>query len=333
VSDLEKVEKNEVADAAGIQCGELDVLIGGPPCQGFSTSGKRDILDTRNQEFIRFMTYVREFQPRVFVAENVPAAIGAVASLLDTQIHAFLPEYTVHTFVLNSADFGVPQIRRRAFVTGIRADIAPAGTGFGLDNGGETNGQYWSALESQHRKNIVSVEDAIGDLPSIRAGESYDGLPYPQGAETSYQRDRRDGSIAVFNHVARNHSKEFLEKIAVIAPGQGNSQLPPEMRFSDNYFSQAYARLHPDEPAYTITAHFRNPGSGRFTHYRDARSITVREAARLQSFDDSFIFYGHDVEQERHVGNAVPPLLARGIAETVAEVLIAHSGTHPAGVL
>ena len=118
----------------------------------------------------------------------------------------------------------------------------------------------------------------------------------------------------MFNHVARAHSREFLDKISAIQPGQGNAQLPDGERFSDNYFSQAYARLHPRGIGFTITAHFRNPGSGRFTHYRDNRSITVREAARLQSFDDRFIFYGCDRDQERHVGNAVPPLVAQALA-------------------
>src|SRR5439155_648520 len=104
-------------------------------------------------------------------------------------------------------------------------------------------------------------------------------------------------------------------------PGEGNAQLPDGERFSDNYFSQAYARLHPRGIGFTITAHFRNPGSGRFTHYRDNRSITVREAARLQSFNDRFIFYGCDRDQERHVGNAVPPILASALASHFGAML------------
>jgi len=94
-----------------------------------------------------------------------------------------------------------------------------------------------------------------------------------------------------------------------------NSFISHGERFSDNYFSQAYARLHPQGIAFTITAHFRNPGSGRFTHYRDARSLTMREAARLQSFDDAYIFHGFETDQERHIGNAVPPLLAERLAK------------------
>jgi DNA (cytosine-5)-methyltransferase 1 len=112
----------------------------------------------------------------------------------------------------------------------------------------------------------------------------------------------------------RAHSKDFLKKIGPIRPGKGNADLPDGERFSDNYYSQAYARLHAKGIGFTITANFRNPSSGRFTHYRDKRSITVREGARLQSFDDRFIFHGYETDQERHVGNAVPPLLCEALA-------------------
>lgn len=170
----------------------------------------------------------------------------------------------------------------------------------------------------------------MNDVTEFRVGSSStndqksDGDQYPHAARTSYQADRRLGSLALFNHTARAHSKTFLEKISPIKPGEGNAQLPDGERFSDNYFSQAYARLHPRGIGFTITAHFRNPGSGRFTHYRDNRSISIREAARLQSFDDRFIFHGYETDQERHVGNAVPPLLAEAIAR--------HFGTLLAGL-
>ena len=125
----------------------------------------------------------------------------------------------------------------------------------------------------------------------------------------------------MFNHSARAHSKSFLRKIGPIRPGKGNADLPDGERFSDNYYSQAYARLHAKGIGFTITANFRNPGSGRFTHFRDKRSITVREAARLQSFDDRFIFHGYETDQERHVGNAVPPLLAEALARHFGSIV------------
>jgi DNA (cytosine-5)-methyltransferase 1 len=171
-----------------------------------------------------------------------------------------------------------------------------------------------SHKKAKSYQRFVSVNEAIGDLPALKAGQSVDGQAYSAPAESPYQIERRKGSIAIFNHIARSHSKDFLKKIGRIRPGKGNADLPEGERFSDNYYSQAYARLHSKGIGFTITANFRNPGSGRFTHYRDKRSITVREAARLQSFDDRFIFYGYESEQERHVGNAVPPLMAEALA-------------------
>jgi DNA (cytosine-5)-methyltransferase 1 len=156
-----------------------------------------------------------------------------------------------------------------------------------------------------------------------------DGHPYVVAPNSDYQRARRNASIGVFNHTSRAHSKAFIEKISIIGPGEGNASLPDAQRFSDNYYSRAYARLHPKGIGFTVTAHFRNPGSGRFTHYRDNRSISVREAARLQSFDDRFIFHGYETDQERHVGNAVPPLLAKALAEHFGSII---SGAECEGV-
>ena len=222
--------------------------------------------------------------------------------------------YVAQSAVLNASQFGVPQIRKRAFIVAIRQDLAihefhfPAGAYDAIDVGNDSH------KKAKAHQRFVSVSDAISDLPPLKAGQSVDGQSYATVAETEYQQERRKGSIAIFNHTARSHSKDFLKKIAPIRPGKGNADLPDGERFSDNYYSQAYARLHAKGIGFTITANFRNPGSGRFTHYRDKRSITVREAARLQSFDDRFIFQGYETDQERHVGNAVPPLLSQALA-------------------
>lgn len=148
-----------------------------------------------------------------------------------------------------------------------------------------------------------------------------DGGPCASPATSAYQEERRKGPIAIFNHVARSHSKDFLKKIGPFRPGKGNADLPDGERFSGNYCSQAYARLHPKGIGFTVTANFRNPASGRFTHYRDKRSITVREAARLQSFDDRFILHRYETDQERHAGNAVPPLLAEALARHFGAII------------
>jgi DNA (cytosine-5)-methyltransferase 1 len=316
------------ADLIGLlkmQVGELDFLIGGPPCQGFSPNGKRWLEDNRNHLFAQFINLGLFLRPKVVILENVPAALASYEKIVNSQIQEVFQGYHVSSKTLNATAFGVPQIRKRAFIVAIRDDLGisefdyPTGNFDPLEVGCESH----NLSKSEHI--FVSVRDAIGDLPSLSAGESVDGAQYPIAAESEYQTDRRVKSLAIFNHVARSHSKEFQKKISPIKPGTGNAQLPKGERFSDNYFSQAYARLHPEGVGFTITANFRNPGSGRFTHYQDDRSITVREAARLQSFDDAFIFHGYETDQQRHVGNAVPPLLAQALAEHFGKLLNSHS--------
>ena len=313
-ADLGKKDSGELLKLLGMRRGELDFLIGGPPCQGFSPSGKRWLDDNRNRLLSRFIELAHDLSPKCVMIENVPTALSAFAQIFDEQIHEAFRGYAVRHAVLNASSFGVPQMRRRAFVVALREDLGVSNFDFpsGVYNAIDIGRDSHTDAKAKHR--FVTVEDAIGDLPELAAGDAFDGRAYTRECNTEYQRDRREGSVALFNHVARAHSRQFLDKISAIQPGQGNAQLPDGERFSDNYFSQAYARLHPRGIGFTITAHFRNPGSGRFTHYRDNRSITVREAARLQSFDDRFIFYGFDRDQERHVGNAVPPLVAEALA-------------------
>ncbi len=152
-------------------------------------------------------------------------------------------------------------------------------------------------------------------------------MQYPPVSELSdYQRARRSGATLLFNHRARSHSPAMLKKMAMIQEGGRNQELPDDQRLRADpereYFSQAYGRLHRHGIAQTITTFFHNPGSGRFTHYRDLRALTVREAARFQSFDDDYIFIGKAEQQMRHVGNAVPVLLSTALAQMCSEILV-----------
>jgi DNA mismatch endonuclease Vsr len=166
-------------------------------------------------------------------------------------------------------------------------------------------------------------------LPTIPAGGGDEAMFYEGPSKSPFQTWAREGSVAIFNHRSRAHSTAFLKKISIIEEGGRNQELPSETRFSDNYYSQAYARLHRNGIAQTVTTCFGNPGSGRFTHYSALRSITVREAARLQSFKDRFVFHGHHSSQMRHVGNAVPPLLARALRNQIAQDLLAAGVDRP----
>ena len=313
-ADINNVQGSDILSLLKIKSGDLDFLIGGPPCQGFSASGKRWLEDNRNLLISRFIEIAHELKPKCLLIENVPGALAAIPKVLNKEFGEALKGYVFNSSILNASEFRVPQIRKRAFIVAIRKDIGisdiefPKGPFDAINNGSDL------AKFGQATKSFISVEEAIGDLPALKAGEKVDGAKYDNEAQTDFQRDRRIGSLAIFNHVARVHSKPFIDRISAVKPGQGKLNLPDGHKYSDRYFSQAYARLHPEGISFTITANFRNPGSGRFMHYRDNRSITVREAARLQSFDDSIIFHGFDSEQERHVGNAVPPLLAEALA-------------------
>ncbi len=319
--DLNKVGGDEILRLSKVKSGELDFLIGGPPCQGFSPNGKRWLEDNRNQLMQRFVALTKQIRPKCIIIENVPTALSAWQKLFNEEIQEAFSGYVVKTSILNASQFGVPQIRRRAFIVGLRSDLGisnfdfPRGAFDSIDVGNDLHS------EAKADSRFVTVEDAIGDLPPLKSGQDIDGVRYCSEPASAYQRARRDGSFILFNHKARAHSKKFQHKISVIKQGEGNAQLPDDQRFSDNYYSQAYARLHAKGIGFTVTAHFRNPGSGRFTHYRDNRSITVREAARLQSFDDKFIFHSSETDQERHVGNAVPPLLAEALANHFGAII------------
>ena len=218
----------------------------------------------------------------------------------------------------------VSQLRKRAFVVAIRKDLGigefefPRSKFPPLRTAREVNAAVHGEEDAFFSLPFVSVEDAIGDLPPLDAGQ--DAIAYGRPPFSDYQASRRKGARILTNHFTREHDKEFVEKkLKKIPEGGSNQDLDGRSRFDRGreikYLSQAYGRLHRHGIAQTLTANFANPGSGRFIHYRDHRSLTVREAARFQSFDDSFVFSGNLQEQVRQVGNAVPPLLARAIAE------------------
>lgn len=301
-SDVRGLSANEVVAMAS---GRPDVLVGGPPCQGFSRLGRRILNDPRNELVRVFLSLVRKIEVPCFLLENVPHLKHG--GLAEECVDLLKNEYRVEVVILRAEDYGVPQIRKRAFLIGIRKRLW-----------GEK--KLPSPLKTGSVE-FVTAEDAIGDLPHLKAGEDKDPRPYESEPYTKYQHQRRASAQLLFNHVSRRHSARFLEKLSVIPDGGRNQDLPDDIRFSDTYFSQAYARLRADRPSYTITASFLNPGSGRFTHYRDRRSLTVREAARLQGFDDDFIFHGWNFAQARHIGNAVPPILAEAWAMEIASAL------------
>lgn len=317
----------------------VDVIVGGPSCQGFSTSGGlskssgRDQSDPRNHLFINYTDIVERLKPSWIVFENVPGLLlyenGKVALEI---VRAFREiGYELVPMILLAADYGVPQLRRRLVFVGNRtgSDISlPAPTH------GDVNLWKGFSLPFAHLSRIghgkeegllphLGFDDACSDLPRVAEGKEVDGKPYAAEPTTPYQIAMRSGSDMVRQHAAAELST--LDRIAAQTLKQGQNWrdlsddvLPDRFKKIRRYDATTLLkRLRGDLPAYTITTKFNEATTGAFIHPRQARTITLREAARLQSFPDTFIFSGSAAQIRQQIGNAVPPLLAKAIAEAI----------------
>lgn len=281
--------------------GKVDVVIGGPPCQGFSQKGKRKTIhDERNFLFKYYVKVVDLVKPRYFVMENVPNLLTAEKGYFKREIEELFSKmgYILDAGVLNAADYGVPQNRRRAVIIGKK-----------------TNEKKVKLLPKLVDKK-VSIWDAISDLAYLNSGEGDEIQDYKFEARSEYQKKMRMNSNKLFNHKATNHSKLALERLALVPPERGKECLPEE-HLTKSIYSGTWCRMQKDDVSVTITTRFDTPSSGRFTHPYLNRAITVREAARIQSFPDTFEFVGPKASQMKQVGNAVPPILANKIANSI----------------
>ena len=328
--DIRTVGVREINEAASLSKGEIDVVVGGPPCQGFSTAGSRHEADPRNDLFTEFIRLVRETRPRVAIMENVPqwltSADGWRWKLFQDSMHK--AGYDTASAVLVASDYGVPQARRRAFCISVKSDLLDDEITFPAP----THQQILDAtrLQKGDRRGLapadsglerfVSVREAIGDLPRLGPNKTAHNR-YRRINPTRYQVDRRKSQTVLTEHEYWNHGESLLSYMEKILEGDRMIDTYDKPLWKGSGFRQAYARLHRNGVGHTITASFHNPGSGRFTHYRDNRAISIREAARLQSFDDDYVFVGTKTQKKMQVGNAVPPLLARSVAEHVHETI------------
>lgn len=321
--DIATIQKKEFDNI--IQNQPIDVIIGGPPCQGFSLANKRRNKvseDPRNKLFYEFVKIINWYNPKSFVMENVKGLLsmdkGKVIEQIENEFrHAGIHGYEVQTKVLKASDYGVPQSRERVFIMGIRKDLGRI-----------------PEFPHPNVQEIITVNDAISDLPTIHAGEGDETMDYPSSPQNDYQKFMRKYASKVCNHIAMKHTPRLVERFRAIRPGQnlldvwethgavqrGNPSVKSEIKFSQNN-----QRLHADKPAPTIAASFQS----NFIHPFLDRNFTAREGARLQSFPDDFIFEGmrtkmsweKGLSQYQQIGNAVPPLLAMEVALTLKRVL------------
>jgi DNA (cytosine-5)-methyltransferase 1 len=293
-----------VAEILRKLAGEIpDVLIAGPPCQGFSLTGPRRIDDERNRLYMSVIRLARELRPKAFVIENVKGMKTLYGGLVVEEIKKRLERLgylLAEPTILNSAGYGVPQFRERLFFVGVRSDLLA-----------------FDFPEPSHLPgNFVSCEDALSDLPSLQLDLGQEVAKHSSVALTEYQlRMRRFSSDILYNHVGTRHTDLVKSVIRLVPEGGNHKDLPPGVGTSRR-FNEAWTRYHSKLPSRTIDTGHRN-----HFHYKYDRVPTIRENARLQSFPDDFVFVGTKTQQNKQVGNAVPPLLAEAIARRLLRSL------------
>lgn len=280
---------------------KIDVVVGGPPCQGFSLTGTRDFDDRRNTLYLRMFGIVKHFKPEAFIIENVPGMATLYSGQVKEEIISRFTKlgYEVNNQILIAANYGVPQLRRRLVFVGVKKKY----------------GKFEFPEPTHNSTNYVSTSDAISDLPSRVSEVGLDIDKYDKKPLTEYQKAMRKNSNTLYNHVAAVHTQKVIDVIKLVPEGGNYKDLPVGIGEHRN-FHEAWTRYHSKKPSKTIDTGHRN-----HFHYKWNRVPTVRENARLQSFPDTFRFLGTKTSQFRQVGNAVPPLLAKNLGLKLLEKL------------
>lgn len=313
--------KNLLPEVQGLK-GKVDVIIGGPPCQGFSMAGARirankgcEFLDdTRNYLFRHYLAIVQEVEPEFFVMENVPGMLSMHNGNIIEEIESVFTDesnftngaYHLYKQVLNAYDYGVPQDRKRLIIFGSKKQLDFEMLFTDVRNEMLKNGEIV----------MHTIGDAISDLNWLESGNGSFEQDYKNVAITDYQRERRKNCIVLYNHVATNHNEKAIARIKELQPGGRRLDLSDGGNIKSVH-SGAYGRMRWDETSKTIITRFDTPSSGVYIHPERNRTLTAREAARIQSFDDDFVFYGNKSSVIKQIGNAVPPLLAYYIAKVI----------------
>jgi DNA (cytosine-5)-methyltransferase 1 len=344
IKDFNDLSAKERTSLCGV--GDVDVVFGGPPCQGYSQIGTRDISDPRNKLYLEFVRTIKQERPLVFVMENVPNMLLLRKGIYrDAAVKAFNEAGydPVVPVLMHAKDFGVPQDRRRVFYFGVRSDLK-----FRSDLKEFVD----AAVEPCRVSQPTTVWEAIGDLPA-EITDSGELLPYPaQRRLTPFMREMRidteggiysramklDSGIATWRKqhpnraspLLNHHTKEIQERrlalIKLLEPGKKADSLPKHIW--DNARPEKWRRLHPDRVSHTILAQMHRDLS-EFVHPKLDRWITVREALRLQSFHDGFIPVTSEWQQLKQIGNAVPPLLAHAVGHVVQRIIQEVRGLAP----
>lgn len=291
--DLSKPDSFDVIDSE-LKGKKVDVIIGGPPCQGFSLTGPRNFDDERNKLYLAMIETVRRYNPKAFLIENVPGMANLYNGEVKDEIVKRFTEmgYNVNYKIVCAADYGVPQVRKRLVFIGLR----------------DSKTMYEFPKPYLDESNYITCEEALSDLPSLDCSLGEEISAYSSDPMNEFQRKMRGASDTLYNHTAINH-KQFVKDVIAQVPDGGNYKDLPSGVGDSRTFHMAWTRLNSRKPARTVDCGHRN-----LFHYKWNRCPTVRESARIQTFPDNFVFLGNRGQQNKQVGNAVPVLLAEALA-------------------
>jgi len=293
---------------------KVDVIIGGPPCQAYSTSGKRLLDDKRAYLYHEYYRSLKELRPSIFLYENVRGLLSMNNGKLFIELKKLFSSlgYKISAKVLNAADYGVPQLRQRVIIVGTLGNHKfkyPEPT----HNNDENNLDLFD-----NKKKYLTLQDAISDLPFLENGE--ETKRYLSKPKNEYQKKLRDNQKEIEDHKAPSHGTNLMKVIKKVPEGGTLKDIPKKFRPKSGFLN-SYGRLIWNKPSMTITRNFGTPSSARCIHPKCDRALTTREGARIQSFKDSFKFYGSISKKNLQIGNSVPPLLSKILAESIFNYL------------
>lgn len=282
----------------------VDLIVGGPPCQSYSTLGKRQ-MDERANLFMQYKRILTILNPKAFVFENVSGILSMDKGRLFERVKSEFESlgYQLKYKLLDAVDYGVPQHRERVILVGFK---------------GENKFEYPQPTYGEGLKPYITLEEAIGDLPSIKSGQTNN--TFDSSVSNDFLNFVRKSGETMTEHSAPNNGEHLIKIMEALKDGQSKDDLPEDIRPKSGY-GNTYAKLWWKKPSTTITRNFACPSSSRCIHPRDSRAMSIREGARLQSFPDDYKFYGSDGMKRLEIGNAVPPLLSKVIAEQMLKAL------------
>ena len=312
--DIKNFNARKIQDDLNIKANDIDIVVGGPPCQAYSTVGKRLIDDPRGKLFQEYYRVLKEFEPKLFLFENVKGLLSMQGGeLLKTIISLFESlGYKVQYKLLNAADYGVPQIRERVIIIGSRLK-----TNFQYPEPTHYSPEKAISLFNKKLKPYLTLEEAISDLPFIKSSE--ESFEYASDPQNDFQKFMcKNAPKKLMDHSSPNNNEKLVKIMELLPDGGTPEDLPENLRPTSG-FKNTYCRLWWKRPATTITRNLSTPSSSRCIHPKAPRPLTTREGARIQCFPDDYQFYGSRSDRNLQIGNAVPTFLSNAIAKAILE--------------